>query len=44
MPIMVREIECDSFDGGSDGKYNGVGFVETSKIFAMQDTFCYGTE
>ena len=31
-------------DGGDDGEYNGVDFVEISKIRAMQDTNCVGKE
>ena len=27
---------------GDDGEYNGVGFVQTSKIFASQDAFFFG--
>ena len=29
---------------GDVGEYDGVGFVEISKIFATQDVFCFGTE
>ena len=30
------------FDGRDDGEYSGVGFVEISTIFAMQDSFFFG--
>ena len=30
------------FYGGEDGEYDGVGFVDISKIFAKQDTFSLG--
>ena len=30
-----------SLDGGEDGVYNGLGLVETSKIFLTQDDFIY---
>ena len=30
-------------DGREDGKYDGVSFVEVSKIFAISDTFFFGT-
>ena len=36
---MVLEIKFVSFDGGDDGEHNGVGLVDISKIFAMQDDF-----
>ena len=32
-----------SLDGGQDGEYNGITFVEISKIFATQQQF-FGTE
>ena len=31
------------FDSGEDGKYNGVGFVKISRIFAAQEIFFYET-
>ena len=31
-------------DGGEYGEYNGVGFVELSKIFAIQNATFFGTE
>ncbi len=34
-------MELDSFDGGDDGEYNGVGYVETSEILATQDAFLF---
>ena len=30
-------MEVGLFDGGKDGTYNGVSFVETSKIFTSQN-------
>ncbi len=27
---LMDQERCDSLDGGDDGKYNGVGFVEIS--------------
>ena len=35
----AKEMEFSLFDGGDDDEYNGVVFVEVSKIFAMQDDF-----
>ena len=32
-------IEFGPFDAGKDGKRNGVGFVEITTTFAMQDDF-----
>ena len=29
-------------DGGEDGEHTANGFVEISKIFAMQDAFSFG--
>ena len=29
--------------GGKDGEWNGVDFVEISKIFAMQDAYFFGS-
>ena len=34
-------MELGSFDGGEDGEYSGVGFVEISELFATQDEFFY---
>ena len=31
-------------DSGEGGEYSGVGFVEMSEIFAMQDVFAFETE
>ena len=31
-----------SFDGGDDGEYNGVGFVEISEIFEMHHAYLFG--
>ncbi len=39
----LRQMEFSMFGGGEDGEYNGVGFEEISKIFAMQGTFLFGT-
>ena len=33
--------EFGSLDGGDNNEYNGLGFVEISKIFAMQDAFFF---
>ena len=33
-----------SLDGGEDGEYNGVGFVEISEIFVSQDAILFGRE
>ena len=30
-------------DGGEDGKYTSIGFVEISWIFAMQNSLLFGT-
>ena len=35
MLIMVLEMEFGVPDGGDDVEYNGVGFAEIYKIFAM---------
>ena len=35
------EVTIRSFDVGRDGKYNGVGLVEISNIFAAQDEFFF---
>ena len=32
-------MDFGSFDGGEDGECNGVGLVEVSGIFAMQDDY-----
>ena len=32
-------MEFDLFDGGDDVEHNGIGLVEISKIFVMQDDF-----
>ena len=37
-------MEFSSPGGREDKEHRGVGFVETSKIFATQDTFVFGTE
>ena len=34
-------MEFGLHDGGDDGEYNGVGFVEISDISATQDDFVY---
>ena len=31
----AREMEFGPFDGGKYGGYNGVGFIDITKIFAM---------
>ena len=33
----ARKIEFVPLDGREDSEHNGVGFVETSEIFAMKD-------
>ncbi len=35
----ARVVKFASFDGRNGGEHNGVGLVDTSKIFAMQDNF-----
>ncbi len=35
-------MEFGSLDGGENGEHSGVGRVEISKIFAMQDVFFFG--
>ena len=35
----VRQIECNSFDTRQTYDHSGVGFMEMSEIFAMQDDF-----
>ena len=32
------------FEGRDDGKYNGVGFVDLSKLSSMCETLFFGTE
>ena len=36
-------MEYNSHDDKADGKHSGVGFVETSKIFATRDEFFFET-
>ena len=36
------ETKSGSFDGGDDGEYIGVAFVEISKLFAKQDAVFFG--
>ena len=40
----AREVELGLFDGGENGKYNGLGTVKISKLIAMQNTLFLGTE
>ena len=40
----ASELEFGSFDGGGDDDYTGVGLVEISEIFAMQNAFFFGIE
>ena len=37
-------INVSPVDGGEDGKHNGIGFVDISKILAMEDASFYRTE
>ena len=37
-------MEFCSLDGGDDGEYYGIGFVEISKMFSMQNSCFYGTQ
>ena len=43
-PTMALERQCCASDGGDDGDYSSVGFVEISKIFAIQDLILFGRE
>ena len=35
-------MKFSSLNGGEDGEYNGIGFIEIVKICATQDTFFFG--
>ena len=35
--MMTVEMRIGSSDDGEDGEHNGVGFVEISSVFSMQD-------
>ncbi len=37
-------MECGSLGGAGNVEHNAVGFVQISKIFAMQDAFFIGAE
>ena len=37
-------MKFNSLDGGEDGEYNDIYFVEILKIFATQDAFFFGTD
>ena len=37
----AREVNLGSLDGGVDGEQHGIGLVEISKTFAMQDDFLW---
>ena len=37
-------MEVGLLDGGEDGKYSGVGFVDVSEISAMQGAFFFESE
>ncbi len=37
-------MEFYLFDGGEDGEYNHVSFVEVFKVFVEQNAFFFGTE
>ena len=37
----MLDMELRSPDGGETGEHNDIGFVEISKIFAMQDVFLF---
>ena len=48
MPNFVntdeRVVEFDSLDDRENGEHSDVGFVEISKMSAMQDAFFVGTD
>ena len=35
-------MKFDSFDGGRDDEYNGVGLVKIPQVFVTQDEFFHG--
>ena len=41
--IGARELEVGSFDGAGVVEHDGVGFLEISSMFVIQDYILFGT-
>ena len=42
--MMLYRWTFTFLEGGDSGEHNGSGFVELSRIFAIQDVILFGTE
>ena len=40
--MCIINMEYRSLDGGKDGKYDGIDYVEIPKICVMQEPFFFG--